>query len=61
MEFGIFDRNYIAKSILWALWMNSDKLPGPPQNIKVEILSDTEAKVSWDVPVINPHAASVYR
>jgi len=38
-----------------------DKLPGPPQNVKVEILSDTEAKVSWDVPTINPHTASVYR
>jgi hypothetical protein len=38
-----------------------DKLPGPPQNVRVEVLSDNDVKVVWDVPATNPHTATLYR
>lgn len=38
-----------------------DKLPGPPQRLRVQVINDNEIMISWDPPVINPHTASSYR
>ncbi|XP_021960351.1 Ig-like and fibronectin type-III domain-containing protein 1 [Folsomia candida] len=50
-----------SKQIFSCFKENRDKLPGPPQNVKVEVISDTEVKVSWEFPTINPNTATVYR
>lgn len=38
-----------------------DKLPGPPQNVRVEIIDSHSVKVLWDPPVKNPHTVELYR
>lgn len=37
------------------------KLPGPPQNVRVEILDSHSVLVKWDPPLKNPHTVEVYR
>lgn len=48
-------------SILKCFHENRDQLPGPPLNVRVEIISENEVKVLWDPPQINPHKANIYR
>ncbi|XP_052131232.1 uncharacterized protein LOC127751554 [Frankliniella occidentalis] len=40
---------------------NRDKLPGPPQNVRVEPIDSQSVRVKWDPPVKNPHTVQVYR
>ncbi|XP_050297664.1 Ig-like and fibronectin type-III domain-containing protein 1 [Anthonomus grandis grandis] len=38
-----------------------DKLPGPPQNIRVEFIDAHSVYLLWDPPVKNPHTVEMYR
>ncbi|KAL1122201.1 hypothetical protein AAG570_003606, partial [Ranatra chinensis] len=37
------------------------KLPGPPQNVRVERIDDHSVMVRWDPPIKNPHSVEMYR
>ncbi|XP_030759730.1 Ig-like and fibronectin type-III domain-containing protein 1 isoform X2 [Sitophilus oryzae] len=38
-----------------------DKLPGPPQNIRVEFIDAHSVYILWDPPLKNPHTVEMYR
>ncbi|XP_060521519.1 Ig-like and fibronectin type-III domain-containing protein 2 isoform X2 [Cylas formicarius] len=38
-----------------------DKLPGPPQNIRVEFVDSHSVYILWDPPLKNPHSVEMYR
>ncbi|XP_046405305.1 Ig-like and fibronectin type-III domain-containing protein 1 isoform X1 [Ischnura elegans] len=50
-----------TKQIVSCFHEGRDRLPGPPQNVKVDILSAHSALVSWDPPVKNPNTVEMYR
>lgn len=43
-----------TKSIVGCFQSNRELLPGPPQNLALQILSDNEVQVRWDPPIKNP-------
>ncbi|GJQ83686.1 hypothetical protein Trydic_g14393 [Trypoxylus dichotomus] len=49
------------KQIMNCFHEGRDKLPGPPQNIRVDILDSRSVKIMWDPPVKNPQTAEMYR
>lgn len=50
-----------TKSIVDCFQSNRDRLPSPPLNLAVMVVSNTEALVKWDVPMKNPHMVEGYR
>lgn len=38
-----------------------DKLPGPPQNLRVEFIDAHSVYLMWDPPTKNPHTIEIYR
>ncbi|ALC43811.1 CG17839 [Drosophila busckii] len=50
-----------ARTIVGCFEKNRDRLPGPPENIVVNVLSDNEVNVKWDAPTKNPNAVDGYR
>lgn len=38
-----------------------EKLPGPPQNVRVESLNSHSVYIMWDPPIKNPHTVELYR
>lgn len=50
-----------TKQIMSCFHEGRDKLPGPPQNVKVQILDAHSVKVSWDPPIKNPNTVEMYR
>ncbi|KAK9739714.1 Fibronectin type III domain [Popillia japonica] len=49
------------KQIMSCFHEGKDKLPGPPQNIRVDIIDSHSVKIMWDPPIKNPHTAEMYR
>ncbi|XP_055857089.1 Ig-like and fibronectin type-III domain-containing protein 2 [Episyrphus balteatus] len=50
-----------TRTIVGCFESNRDKLPGPPQNLAVNVVSDNEVKISWDPPSKNPDSVDGYR
>ncbi|KAB0793035.1 hypothetical protein PPYR_12655 [Photinus pyralis] len=50
-----------TKQIMSCFHEGRDKLPGPPQNIRVEPVDAHSVNVLWDPPVKNPHTVEMYR
>jgi hypothetical protein len=52
-----------AKSCLFESYLCcvSDRLPGPPQNVHVELIDAHSVRVRWDPPVKNPNTVELYR
>ncbi|XP_030373316.1 Ig-like and fibronectin type-III domain-containing protein 1 isoform X2 [Scaptodrosophila lebanonensis] len=50
-----------ARTIVGCFEKNRDRLPGPPENIVVSVISDSEVKIKWDAPTKNPNAVDGYR
>lgn len=39
----------------------TDRLPGPPQNVRVEPIDAHSVIIRWDPPIKNPHTVEMYR
>ncbi|XP_058985320.1 Ig-like and fibronectin type-III domain-containing protein 2 [Musca domestica] len=50
-----------ARTIVGCFESNRDRLPGPPENIAVSVISDSEVVIRWDPPAKNPNAVDGYR
>ncbi|XP_067642607.1 Ig-like and fibronectin type-III domain-containing protein 1 isoform X2 [Eurosta solidaginis] len=50
-----------ARTIVGCFEMNREKLPGPPENIAVSVISDSEVMISWNPPQKNPNMVDGYR
>ncbi|XP_043647954.1 Ig-like and fibronectin type-III domain-containing protein 2 [Drosophila teissieri] len=50
-----------ARTIVGCFEKNRDRLPGPPENIVVSVVSDSEVNIRWDAPTKNPNAVDGYR
>ncbi|XP_039449778.1 Ig-like and fibronectin type-III domain-containing protein 1 isoform X2 [Culex pipiens pallens] len=50
-----------TRTIVGCFQENRERLPGPPQNLHVQVLSDEEVMIKWDPPTKNPHTVEGYR
>lgn len=50
-----------TKRIISCFREGRERLPGPPQNIRVERIDDHSVLVKWDPPIKNPHTVEIYR
>lgn len=50
-----------TKTIVGCFESNREKLPGPPQNLAVNVVSDNEVQISWEPPSKNPDSVDGYR
>ncbi|XP_055528945.1 Ig-like and fibronectin type-III domain-containing protein 1 [Wyeomyia smithii] len=50
-----------TRTIVGCFQENRDRLPGPPQNLQVQVLNDEEVLIKWDPPSKNPHTVEGYR
>ncbi|XP_050094930.1 Ig-like and fibronectin type-III domain-containing protein 1 [Anopheles aquasalis] len=50
-----------TRTIVGCFQENRDRLPGPPQNLKVQVMSDEEVLIRWDPPTKNPATVEGYR
>ncbi|XP_065215789.1 Ig-like and fibronectin type-III domain-containing protein 1 isoform X2 [Planococcus citri] len=50
-----------TKPIMSCFREGRSKLPGPPQNVRVEVVDTHSVMVKWDPPIKNPHTVEVYR
>lgn len=50
-----------TKRIVSCFREGKDRLPGPPQNVRVERVDDHSILVKWDPPIKNPHTVEIYR
>ncbi|BFF96530.1 Ig-like and fibronectin type-III domain-containing protein 2 [Drosophila madeirensis] len=50
-----------GRTIVGCFEKNRDRLPGPPENIVVSVVSDSEVTIRWDAPTKNPNAVDGYR
>ncbi|XP_002074396.3 Ig-like and fibronectin type-III domain-containing protein 2 isoform X1 [Drosophila willistoni] len=50
-----------ARTIVGCFEKNRDRLPGPPENIVISVMSDSEVSIRWDAPTKNPSAVDGYR
>ena len=39
----------------------TERVPGPPQNVRIELEKDNSIKVMWDEPLKNPDKVELYR
>lgn len=50
-----------TKTIVDCFQSNRDRLPSPPLNLAVLVVSDSEALIKWDPPMKNPNMVEGYR
>ncbi|XP_023302537.2 Ig-like and fibronectin type-III domain-containing protein 1 [Lucilia cuprina] len=50
-----------ARTIVGCFESYRDRLPGPPENIAVSVISDSEVVIRWDPPTKNPNVVDGYR
>ncbi|XP_069682864.1 Ig-like and fibronectin type-III domain-containing protein 1 isoform X1 [Periplaneta americana] len=50
-----------TKQIMSCFHEGRDRLPGPPQNVHVELIDAHSVRVRWDQPVKNPNTVEMYR
>lgn len=50
-----------TKQIMSCFHEGRDRLPGPPQNVHVELIDAHSVRVRWDPPVKNPNTVEMYR
>lgn len=50
-----------TKTIVDCFQSNRDRLPSPPTNLEILVVSDSEALVKWEPPIKNPHMVEGYR
>ncbi|XP_014259678.1 Ig-like and fibronectin type-III domain-containing protein 1 isoform X2 [Cimex lectularius] len=50
-----------TKKVISCFREGRDRLPGPPQNVRVERIDDHSVWVRWDPPIKNPHTVEMYR
>ncbi|XP_037951206.1 Ig-like and fibronectin type-III domain-containing protein 1, partial [Teleopsis dalmanni] len=50
-----------ARTIVGCFESNRDRLPGPPENIAVSVVSESEVVIKWDPPSKNPNVVDGYR
>ncbi|XP_068081772.1 Ig-like and fibronectin type-III domain-containing protein 2 [Anabrus simplex] len=50
-----------TKQIMACFHEGRDRLPGPPQNVHIELIDATSVRVRWDPPVKNPNTVEMYR
>ncbi|KAK9885477.1 hypothetical protein WA026_010969 [Henosepilachna vigintioctopunctata] len=50
-----------TKQIVNCFHENQDKLPGPPQNSRIEFIDAHTVKIKWEPPLKNPQTVEVYR
>lgn len=50
-----------TKQIMSCFHEGRDRLPGPPQNVHVELIDTHSVRVRWDPPVKNPSTVEMYR
>ncbi|XP_075164635.1 Ig-like and fibronectin type-III domain-containing protein 2 [Haematobia irritans] len=50
-----------ARTIVGCFESNRERLPGPPENIAVSVISDSEVVIRWDPPTKNPNVVDGYR
>lgn len=50
-----------TKTIVGCFESNREKLPGPPQNLAVNVLSKNQVQISWEPPSKNPNSVDGYR
>lgn len=50
-----------TKAIVDCFQSNRERLPSAPLNVRVQVLSEAEAQVTWEPPLKNPHMVEGYR
>ncbi|XP_018897907.2 Ig-like and fibronectin type-III domain-containing protein 1 isoform X1 [Bemisia tabaci] len=50
-----------TKQIMTCFHEEREKLPGPPQNVRVNVIDSHTILVKWDLPTKNPHTVEIYR
>ncbi|KAJ3623708.1 hypothetical protein MTP99_017378 [Tenebrio molitor] len=50
-----------TKQIMSCFHEGREKLPGPPQNVRVEYIDSHSVNILWDPPIKNPHTVEMYR
>lgn len=50
-----------TKKIMSCFREGRDRLPGPPQNVRVEPIDAHSVLIRWDPPIKNPHTVEMYR
>ncbi|XP_063243751.1 Ig-like and fibronectin type-III domain-containing protein 1 isoform X2 [Bacillus rossius redtenbacheri] len=50
-----------TKQIMACFHQGRDRLPGPPQNVAVEVIDAHSVRVKWEPPVKNPSKVEMYR
>ncbi|XP_065582217.1 Ig-like and fibronectin type-III domain-containing protein 1 [Artemia franciscana] len=50
-----------TQPIVSCFYEGRDRIPGPPTNIKVQVVSSGTAQISWDPPLKNPGTVELYR
>ncbi|XP_052873386.1 Ig-like and fibronectin type-III domain-containing protein 1 [Anopheles cruzii] len=50
-----------TRTIVGCFQENRDRLPGPPQNLQMQVLGDEEVLIRWDPPLKNPATVEGYR
>ena len=50
-----------TKTIIDCFQSNRDRLPSPPLNLAVQILTNDEVLISWEPPIKNAHVVNGYR
>lgn len=50
-----------TKQIMSCFHDGREKLPGPPQNLRVEFIDAHSVYLRWDPPIKNPHTVEMYR
>lgn len=50
-----------ARPIIGCFQSNRDLLPGPPQNVQLQVISHTEVQVRWNEPLKNPLTVLGYK
>lgn len=46
---------------LYSSFYSREKLPGPPQNVRIEPIDSHSVYIIWDPPIKNPHTVELYR
>lgn len=54
-------KNKSSGRLYIAIVVRTDKLPGPPQNVHVDVIDSHTVLIKWDPPIKNPNTIDVYR